>query len=88
MAVCIGAPVFVGAVQIFLGRYPGEVVVKSLHASLAVWVGVFVAWMVWSVGRLVLQSGRDGLIGRGLFLTLCMIAFPALQELGSITNNP
>jgi hypothetical protein len=72
---------------IFLGKTPEEAVVNSLLVSLAVWVAVLVAWKLWTMVRLIVQSGRDGLIGTGLFVALCVIALPALQELGSITNG-
>jgi hypothetical protein len=74
-------------IWILLGKTPQEAVVNSLLISLALWVALLVAWKVIAVVRMVVDSGRDGLIGTGLFVALCVIALPALQELGSITNG-
>jgi hypothetical protein len=74
-------------VMFFSGLEPSRTVNYSLHATLALWATSFAAWTLLSVVRLAWRSGRDGLIGTGIFVTLCLIALPAVRELGAITNG-
>lgn len=69
----------------FSGHDLHESVSYSLLLSLAMWAIAVGAWMLLSIGKLVVESGRDGLIGVGLFTALCLIAIPAVQELGALT---